>query len=77
MDPALVRFDLASAHVQQRDLAEACQVGREALSIPAEHRTSPITLRASELLAELAPYEGSREVRTFRDVLHDALPAVA
>jgi hypothetical protein len=77
MDPALVRFDLASAHVQQRDLAEACRVGRQALSISPEHRTSPIARRASELLAELAPYEASREVGAFRDFVHDALPAVA
>jgi hypothetical protein len=77
MDPALVRFDLASAYVQQREIAEACRIGRQALSIPAEHRTSPIARRASELLAELAPYEGSREVRAFRDFVHDALPAVA
>jgi len=77
MDPALVRFDLASTHAQQREVAEACRVGREALSIPAEHRTSPIARRAGELLAELAPFEASREVREFRDFVHDALPAVA
>lgn len=77
MDPALVRFDLASAHVQQRDIAEACRLGREALSIPAEHRTSPIARRAGELLAELAPYDASPEVGAFREFVHDALPAVA
>ncbi len=77
MDPALVRFDLASAHLQQREVAEACRVGRQALAIPAEHRTSPIARRAGELLAELAPFEGFREVRAFREFVHDALPAVA
>jgi hypothetical protein len=63
--------------LQQREIAEACQVGRQALSIPAEHRTSPIARRARELLAELAPYEGAGEVRAFREFVHDALPAVA
>jgi hypothetical protein len=77
MDPVLVRFDLASAHLQQREVAEACRAGREALSIPPEHRTSPIARRARELLAELAPHEASRGVRAFREFVHDALPAVA
>ena len=60
-----------------RSPRQASQVGRQALSIPPEHRTSPIARRARELLAELAPYEGAGEVRAFREFVHDTLPAVA
>ncbi len=38
MDPALVRFDLATAYLQRKEIEEACRVGREALAIPADDR---------------------------------------
>jgi transcriptional regulator with XRE-family HTH domain/tetratricopeptide (TPR) repeat protein len=75
MDPALVRFDLATAYVQRKELEEACRVGREALAIPVEHRTSPIISRARELRQALEPHRRERSVQEFDDFLRLALPA--
>src|SRR6266487_1904482 len=77
MDPALVRFDLATAYLQRKELEEACRVGREALAIPVEHRTSPIISRAHELSLALQPYRRERAVQEFDDFLRLALPPPA
>lgn len=77
MDPALVRFDLATAYLRRKELEEACRVGREALAIPVEHRTSPIISRAHELSLALRPHRRERAVQEFDDFLRLALPAPA
>jgi len=75
MDPALVRFDLAASYVQRKEIEEACRVGREALAIPAQHRSGPIISRSQELRSSLEAFSGDPAVREFNDFLRHALPA--
>jgi tetratricopeptide (TPR) repeat protein len=69
MDPTLVRFELASSYVQQREVEEACRIGREALALPAEHRTGPVVQRGHELRGALEPYREQPPVRDFDELL--------
>jgi transcriptional regulator with XRE-family HTH domain len=69
MDPTLVRFDLASWHLQRREVDGACQVGHQALAIPAEHRTGPVVQRGHDLLARLEPYQANRAARDLAEQL--------
>jgi transcriptional regulator with XRE-family HTH domain/tetratricopeptide (TPR) repeat protein len=69
MDPALVRFELASSYVQQREIEEACRVGRQALVLPVEHRTGPVVQRGHELRRALEPYRNLPAVRDFDELL--------
>jgi hypothetical protein len=69
MDPTLVRFELASSYVQQREVEEACRIGREALALPVEHRTGPVVQRGHELRRALEPYRDQPAVRDFDELL--------
>jgi transcriptional regulator with XRE-family HTH domain len=69
MDPTLVRFDLASWHLQRREVDGACQVGHQALAIPAEHRTGPVVQRGHDLLAGLQPYQANPAARDLAEQL--------
>jgi hypothetical protein len=48
-----VLLALATTHVQQRDVEQACAVGEQALAIPSELRIGPIDQRAHDLMREL------------------------
>jgi transcriptional regulator with XRE-family HTH domain len=69
MDPTLVRFELASSYVQQREIEEACRVGSQALALPVEHRTGPVVQRGHELRRALEPYRTLPAVRDFDELL--------
>jgi transcriptional regulator with XRE-family HTH domain len=69
MDPTLVRFDLASWYLQRREVEGACQVGHQALEIPAEHRTGPVVQRGHDLLVGLEPYQANAAARDLAEQL--------
>jgi transcriptional regulator with XRE-family HTH domain len=69
MDPTLVCFDLASWYLQRREVEGACQVGHQALAIPAEHRTGPVVQRGRDLLAGLEPYQANPAARDLAEQL--------
>jgi hypothetical protein len=69
MDPTLVRFDLASWYLERREVDGACQLGHQALEIPAEHRTGPVVQRGHDLLAKLEPYQANPAVRDLAEQL--------
>jgi transcriptional regulator with XRE-family HTH domain len=69
MDPTLVRFDLASWHLQRGEVEGACQVGYQALAIPAEHQTGPVVQRGHDLLARLESYQANPAARDLAEQL--------
>ena len=69
MDPTLVRFDLATWYLQRREVEGACQLGHQALAIPAKHRTGPVVQRGHDLLQELEPYQANPAVRDLAEQL--------
>jgi len=69
MDPTLVRFDLATWYLQRREVDGACQLGTQALAIPAEHRTGPVVQRGHDLLRKLEPYQANPAVRDLAEQL--------
>ncbi len=69
MDPTLVRFDLANWYLQRREVDGACQLGHQALAIPAEHRTGPVVQRGHDLLQKLEPYQANPAARDLAEQL--------
>jgi transcriptional regulator with XRE-family HTH domain len=69
MDPTLVRFDLATWYLQRREVDGACQLGHQALAIPAKHRTGPVVQRGHDLLQKLEPYQANPAVRDLAEQL--------
>jgi hypothetical protein len=69
MDPTLVCFDLATWHLQRREVDGACQVGHQALEIPAEHRTGPVVQRGHNLLQQLESYQANPAARDLAEQL--------
>jgi transcriptional regulator with XRE-family HTH domain len=64
---SLVRLDLAAAHIQDREVEQACATIVEALSIPAAHQVDPIRRRGRAVLADLAPWDDHPAVRDLRE----------
>jgi hypothetical protein len=63
----LVRLDLAAAHIQEREVDQACATITEALSIPATHWVDLIRRRAWAVLADLTPWDDHPAVRDLRE----------
>jgi transcriptional regulator with XRE-family HTH domain len=64
---SLARLDLAAAHIQDREVEQACATIVEALSIPAAHQVDPIRRRGRAVLADLAPWDDHPAVRDLRE----------
>jgi hypothetical protein len=64
-----VLLAIATAHLQRRDVDQACAIAQQALAIPSEQRIGPINQRARDLLQELAPWHSSPAVVALRDRL--------
>lgn len=74
IDPALLHFEAALCLVQDRSLAEACQLaGATFLRIDPAHRTPIVEERARDVIDALPPaIQGTRAARELREIL--ALP---
>lgn len=64
---SLARLDLAAAHIQEREVEQACAAVVEALTIPAAQRVDPIRRRGRAVLFDLAPWDTYRAVRDLRE----------
>jgi len=64
----IVLLALATTHVQEREVEEACRVAGEAMSLPSEDRTGPIETRWGELRGRLEPWAAVPAVRDLDDV---------
>jgi hypothetical protein len=64
---SLAQLDLAAAHLQEREVDQACATVTEALTIPATHRVDPIRRRARAVLADLTPWDDDPAVRDLRE----------
>jgi transcriptional regulator with XRE-family HTH domain len=64
---SIVQLAVATTHVQQREIDQACAVANQALDLPADQRIGPITQRAQELLRELEPWRRRRAVEDLRE----------
>jgi len=64
----IVLLALATTHVQEREVEEACRVAGEAMSLPSEDRTGPIETRWRELRGRLEPWAAVPAVRDLDDV---------
>jgi len=66
---SIVLLALATTHVQQREVEEACALAGRALEIPSEQRIGPIEQRARDLMHALEPWHSDSAVVTLRDRL--------
>jgi tetratricopeptide (TPR) repeat protein len=70
---SLARLDLAAAHIQEREVEQACAAVVEALTIPAAQRVDPIRRRGRAVLVDLAPWNDQRAVRDVREQVEPML----
>jgi hypothetical protein len=64
---SIVQLAVATTHVQQREVDQACVVASQALNLPSDQRIGPITQRAQDLLRELEPWRGRPAVEDLRE----------
>jgi hypothetical protein len=64
---SLARLDLAAAHIQERDVEQACAAVVEALAIPVAQRVDPIRRRGRAVLVDLARWDDHPAVRDLRE----------
>jgi hypothetical protein len=67
-DPALVRFEQASAYAQAGELTEACRIATTAVLDPRTYHCAPVTTRAHEFDRLLGPSD-CEPVRDWRETL--------
>jgi ATP/maltotriose-dependent transcriptional regulator MalT len=60
---------LATAHVRQGDIEEACQLGTDALALATQQEVAPNLQDVRKLRLELEPWRDSRPVRSLDERL--------
>lgn len=82
MDPRFIRgkaFNtalLASGYAVQGEVEEACRAGREAVDLTSGLGSARAVTAVGNLLHDLAPYSGAKEVATFRSYAVARLPGL-
>jgi len=70
---AVILADLASAHVHQGEIEEACRLAGLALAIVGRTQSAVGLQRVRDLRARLEPWEGTRPVRQLDEQLRVAM----
>jgi transcriptional regulator with XRE-family HTH domain len=73
---SIILADLASAHVHQGEVAEACRLAGQALAIVGQTESAVGLQRVQELRARLEPWKDSHAVRQLDEQLRIALTGV-
>ena len=66
---------LANAHLQQRNLDEACAAGRQALDLAAGLNSARAIRYTRDLRRRMTPFGKQPSVREFQALAHELLPA--
>jgi hypothetical protein len=66
---------LANAHLQQRNLNEACVAGRQALDLAAGLNSARAIRYMRDLRRRMTPFGKQSSVREFQELAHELLPA--
>jgi hypothetical protein len=72
MDPAIMRIDVATSHLQDNEVEAACRVGIEAMDVPEPYRSGSLLQRTVELRRELLGGHGNvPAVQDFDEHFHE------
>ena len=66
---------LANAHLQQQNLDEACDAGRQALELTAGLNSARAIRYTRDLRRRMTPFAKQPSVREFQELAHELLPA--